>query len=612
MQHLYLLQRLICLALLLFAGAPRAAAAPFMPGNFVVARVGDGTAPLNGAAAAVFLDEYTPAGVLVQSLELPTSVSGNNRILTASGNGTSELNLTRSADGHFLVLTGYSAVPGTPSVATSASNDVARVIGRVAANGGIDTRTSVGSAFSGTSIRAAASADGQSFYAVGGNSGVSYVPFGGVATSSLNSAPTNVRYLNMSDGNLYLSAAVSPYFGLSQVGTGLPTAPPQAVTLLPGFPGTAAGSSPYAFYFADLSAAVAGADVVYVADDRSTADGGIQKWSLVAGSWVLNGTVGGAAAAGLRGLAGTTSGGVVSLLASGSGGLFFVTDNAGYNAAPSTAALAAPVATAGAGTAFRGVAPAPVVPAPVVVAFTPASGPVGTAVTLTGTSFTGATAVTLNGAAVAGFTVVDDLTITFAVPAGATSGRLAVTTATGTGTSAGTFTVVAPAPTITSFTPTSGGPGTAVTVTGTNFTGATAVRIGSFNVPTFTVVSATSFTFVVPSGTGSVSGAIAVTTPGGTATSPTPFNLISAAAAGLALPGLAVFPIPATDRLTIQLPTSGAVTVALRDLAGRLVLGPAPLAADQLLRLPLALPAGVYLLEVRQGGVTAVRRVEKN
>ena len=167
-------------------------------------------------------------------------------------------------------------------------------------------------------------------------------------------------------------------------------------------------------------------------------------------------------------------------------------------------------------------------------------------------------------------------------------------------------------PAITSFTPTSGGPGTAVVVTGTNFTGATAVRIGTFAVANFTVVSATSITLVVPTGTGSINGFISVVTAGGTAISATPFNLVSATLAGQSLPGLMVFPNPATDRITVVLPATGAAMVALRDLAGRLVLAPAALAVDKQLSLPTGLAAGVYLLEVRQGGVSAIRRIEKN
>ncbi|MVN76586.1 T9SS type A sorting domain-containing protein [Hymenobacter sp. HMF4947] len=588
-----------------------ASAAPFKPGNIVVARVGDGSAALSAVAAAVFLDEYTPSGTLVQSIDLPTAVNGNNRILTASGNATSELNLTRSADGHYLVLAGYGAAPGTGAVTASQAADVTRVIGLIGADGSLDTSTSTGDAFNGVSIRAAATVDGTSFYSVGGNSGVRYQAFGTFGSTQLTTAPTNIRSVSVAGGNLYISTASSPYFGLSQVGTGLPTTA-QTAAVLPGFPGTATGSSPYGFYLADLSTDVPGVDVAYVADDRTTTAGGIQKWSLVAGSWVLNGTITSTAAAAVRGLNGSTSGTSVSLVASSGTGLFVLADNAGYNAAPSVAALPAAIATAGTNTAFRGLAFAPVAAAPVIASFTPASGPVGTTVTVTGTNLTGATALTLNGAAVTGFTVVNATTLTFVVPAGATSGTIAVTTPGGTATSTSAFSVTAPvaAPTITSFTPTTGSAGTTVTITGTGFTGATAVSIGSLAIPTYTVVSATSITLVLPAATASVSGLLTVVTPGGTATSATPFNLVVlGAAASQALPGLAVYPNPATDYLVVELPQAGAATVALRDLTGRVVLAPVALVAHQPLRLPAGLAAGLYLLEVRQGSATAVRRV---
>lgn len=701
MKYLYFSKLLACLATWFLLRPAPVLAAPFAPGNLVVVRVGDGSAALTGAATAVFLDEYTPSGTLVQTIDLPTSVSGNNRILTVSGNATAE-NITRSADGRYLVLTGYGAAPGTTAIAASQTTDVARVIGLIAADGTLDTSTSTGDAFNGTSIRAAVTIDGTSFYSVGGNSGVCYQAFGTAMTTQLNTAPTNIRSISAASGNLYISSASSPYYGVSQVGTGLPTAAGQATTVLPGFPGAIAGSSPYGFYFADLSDAVPGVDVVYVADDRNTV-GGIQKWSLVGGTWVLNGTIAGTAASAVRGLNGSVSGTTVALAAASTNELFFLSDNTGYNTAPTLTALPAAIATAGTNTVFRGMAFAPVAAAPTIVSFTPAAGPIGTTVTLTGTDFSGATAVTLNGLAISDFMVVSGTSITFAVPTGASSGAIAVTTPSGTATSTSaftvtvpnpaptiaslapatavagsgafmltvngtgfvagsvvtfngtaltttfvsttqltaavpaaaiatagmpnvtvtntapgggtsataTFTVTAPAPTITSFTPTGGGLGTMVTLTGTNFTGATALSIGSFAITPFTVVSATSITFVVPDGM-SGAGSITVVTPGGTATSATMFNLVLATQASQALLGLKVFPNPATDRLTVVLPKAGAATVALRDLTGRLVLAPAALPADQQLLLPASLAAGVYLLEVRQGPNAAVRRIQKN
>ena len=82
---------------------------------------------------------------------------------------------------------------------------------------------------------------------------------------------------------------------------------------------------------------------------------------------------------------------------------------------------------------------------------------------------------------------------------------------------------VTTAPTIASFSPTSGSAGSKVTLTGTGFGGATAVSFDGTSAP-FSVDSATQITATVPAG--ATSGAIAVTTPGGTATSTTSFTVI--------------------------------------------------------------------------------------
>jgi len=73
-----------------------------------------------------------------------------------------------------------------------------------------------------------------------------------------------------------------------------------------------------------------------------------------------------------------------------------------------------------------------------------------------------------------------------------------------------------PVPAVTGISP-SGGPvagGTTVTITGTGFNGATAVRFGSTAATSFTVNSDTKITAYSPAGTGTVD--VTVTTPGGT------------------------------------------------------------------------------------------------
>lgn len=110
------------------------------------------------------------------------------------------------------------------------------------------------------------------------------------------------------------------------------------------------------------------------------------------------------------------------------------------------------------------------------------------------------------------------------VPAGATTGPISVTKQGTTVASATNFTVTpSPLPTITSFNPTSGTAGTSVTIIGTGFTGASAVRFNGTRA-TFTVVSDTRITATVPAR--ATTGPIAVTTPGGTATSATAFTVI--------------------------------------------------------------------------------------
>lgn len=152
--------------------------------------------------------------------------------------------------------------------------------------------------------------------------------------------------------------------------------------------------------------------------------------------------------------------------------------------------------------------------------FSPANGTTGTEVTISGNNFTGATSVRFGSVNASSFTVNSSTSITAIVGTGA-NGDVTVTTPLGTASKSG-FTYYL-APTITSFTPVIGGGGTSVSITGTNFTGATAVRIGGVLATSFIVNSSTSITAIVGGG-GPGSVTVTVTTPGGTATSQTLFQ----------------------------------------------------------------------------------------
>ncbi len=155
--------------------------------------------------------------------------------------------------------------------------------------------------------------------------------------------------------------------------------------------------------------------------------------------------------------------------------------------------------------------------APTVSGVSPAFGPAagGTLVTITGTGFNTATEVEFGTTPTPGGTIVNDTTITIDSPAG--TGTVDVTVTSPSGTSA-----TSPAdqftygPTVSGLSP-SFGPstgGTAVTITGTNFSGVSVVDFGTTPALSFSVTSTTSITAVSPPGSDSVN--VTVTTPGGT------------------------------------------------------------------------------------------------
>ena len=136
---------------------------------------------------------------------------------------------------------------------------------------------------------------------------------------------------------------------------------------------------------------------------------------------------------------------------------------------------------------------------PSIASFDPTRGVEGTAVVLTGTSFTGATGVSFNGEA-ASFVVDSDVQISTAVPVGATTGPVSVTTPDGTGTTAEEFIVIAP-PVITDFSPDGGTWRQSVAITGSRFTGVFSVQFNGTDAPFF-VVSDSEISVRVPSGAG--------------------------------------------------------------------------------------------------------------
>ena len=149
---------------------------------------------------------------------------------------------------------------------------------------------------------------------------------------------------------------------------------------------------------------------------------------------------------------------------------------------------------------------------PFIFSFSPTSGINTTTITITGKNFDGATNVAFNGVPAGSFTVVSPTTIT-TLPPQNTSGVISVTTPKGTATLDG-FVYAAP-PVISGAVPVNATTGNTVTLTGSNFLGATDVSFGGLPAASFTVVDPYTIRAVVAAG---ATGAFGITTSYGTGT----------------------------------------------------------------------------------------------
>jgi hypothetical protein len=374
-------------------------AAPITAGNLVLVRAaggpnGDASVPLagGGLAAAVFLDEYTTAGVFVQSFAMPNTLSttvGSQRALTLSGAANTEGLLTLSGDGRYFIMAGYNQTANVAGTNATASTTVERVVGRMDFNGNIDTTTALVDAMSSQSVRSAYSPDGTNFYVTGnGGNGVTInsasvtttgvhfaqlgVQTGGTTLSTqINTTGdvSNNRQVLVFNGDLYVSNGNTSNpnalaRGVDKMG---PVSGGQQLFSLPGFP-TAAGPAPDDFWFFDGS-------TIYLADQRANGtNGGIQKWTFDGTNWNLQYTLGTTqltttaatpGPAGVHGLTGMINGSGQAVLFGttfdGTGAdttkFFTVTDTG-------AASIVTVLGTSATNTAFRGIEIALLAPTP--------------------------------------------------------------------------------------------------------------------------------------------------------------------------------------------------------------------------------------------------------
>ncbi|MGL4293385.1 MAG: hypothetical protein ACRCSQ_07415 [Bacteroidales bacterium] len=268
------------LAASLFIGANLFASQPFTEGNLVLYRVGDGTR-FDKMASPVFLDEYAIGAdgtlTLVQSVPMPTAVSGENMAVTLPCTSHLEGCMTRSEDGRYLVVPGYNAP------LESAISSAERVAALVDYQGGVDASTTLPSSNL-ASFRGAASYDGSQIYFSGSSGsaggGLFYAPKGGKEGTDL-LAKATYRNVRVIEGQLMVGNDANWF----EVGEGLPVALSERKTMMTYYKKVGF----YDMYIAHFPEG----KVAYVASTGATLDNvaykGIFKYSLVDGEWVYNG-----------------------------------------------------------------------------------------------------------------------------------------------------------------------------------------------------------------------------------------------------------------------------------------------------------------------------------
>jgi hypothetical protein len=377
---------------------------------------------------------YAISGEYGSSSEGTLELSGNGQYLTIAGYGVnaSSFNANQASFGgttKSCITAGASAVSCYP-LAQTPSSTVQRVVALVGANGSVDTTTSLGtSAFSGNNPRSVATVDGSSLYISGqGTSSNMNDPGQGVFTATRGAHTStsidnsyDTRTVEIYGGKLYVSSDSTEGSGVHEnisTYSALPTSPSSATVLsniaskfavsdltkLNTIDGSLATNTAYTttsktkgiIYLSPENFFFANDTTLYIADSglpkgdnngsgksaQGLSDGGLQKWSLVNGTWVLDYTLSnglgivpdttacgsnqiGCGTTGLIGLTGQVIGNQVELFATNATlgdldqtYLYGVTDSLFDLTNPGNEAFTT-LATAAPGTNIRGVAFAP-------------------------------------------------------------------------------------------------------------------------------------------------------------------------------------------------------------------------------------------------------------
>jgi hypothetical protein len=344
--------------------ASQAGATSLAAGDVVVYRVGNGTEALTSSATSAYLNEFESNGNLAATVSFPTSASGSNKPLVASGSAGSDGLMTLSGNSGCDVVVGYAAPVGTAKISNSSNKPseggFARAVGVVNGNGEVNTQTALTDFANENNARGATSSDCNKLW-VGGagkgtSGGVHFASLGASTSTVLNSTDTDVRQVEVAKNQLYTSADPTKAGSLTvaTVGTGLPTTTGQTITNL--LFATPAPEEPFAYSLLTLGSGST-PDTLYVADNKL---GGVSKYGLEGGKWVRKGTV---EIPFVTGVTANDVNGFVTIYAASAGEnsregtLYKIADESGLNGTLS--GIPVEIAKAPANEAYRGVAFAP-------------------------------------------------------------------------------------------------------------------------------------------------------------------------------------------------------------------------------------------------------------
>ncbi len=341
----------------------------FTAGHLAVLRVGDGSTPISNAgtpAQVLQFDTYTAnqSGTVITSLPQVAATNTTGQIIpkaiTQSGSSISEGDISLSVNGSYLIVAGYNSYAGETGVANSTTDDA--VIGKIDATGSANTITSFSRAtcFNGSNFRSACTNDGTGYWSSGTSSGstggVWYITDGSSSSTTaaqVSTTITNTRTINIYNSQLYAST-MSGSNRLLNVGNGLPTTSGNTETNL-----LTASGDPYSFVIVNIN----GNYVMYIASLSSQT---IDKYSLVSGTWMSNGSFSTTSPSSNfpRGITGNINcSGTINLYTTVSTTatsrptiLNKYIDNAGYSQTINISATVTTLATAGTNYAFGGVA----------------------------------------------------------------------------------------------------------------------------------------------------------------------------------------------------------------------------------------------------------------